>query len=156
FFDLGDKARQLHAGLSSDEIERRRDLALHPTLLRFRSGCFVTEYERAVAFRWCGIAGELEIDNDARVAQTAALTMTFASGKPPGRWILNGDLLCETTEIAQGGTPFARTLTIAPGHHRVRYHAAGAPPDSSADSRRLQLIWRAENARLEEVRAGAP
>jgi len=154
FFELAEKTRRLHAGLSADEIDRRRDLALHPPLLRFRSGCFGTEYERTVAFRWCAAAGEIEIDNDARVAQTAALTMTLASGKPPARLTIDGDLLSETVEIHPGGTPLAHRLTIAPGHHRLRYHAAGAPPsDAPGDPRRLQLIWRAENPRLEETGA---
>jgi phosphoglycerol transferase len=157
FFDLREKTRQTHAGLTADEIARRRDLALHPTLLRFRSGCFETEYERTMTFRWCSETGEIEIDNDASVPQTAALSMTLASGKPPARLTIFGDLLSETVEIPQGGAPLARTLSVAPGHHRLRYHAAGAPPpDAQTDPRRLQLIWRAENPRLEEIPGGGP
>lgn len=149
FFSLLERAREVRADLPELEAERRRDLALHPPLLRFPSGCYPLEYTRSEQFRWCTAAGTIEIDNDARRVQPAVLTAKLFAGRPPTRVTIEGDLLADTIEIPAGGQPIARTLVVPPGHHELRFRAVGQPADAPNDPRWLNLIWRIENPRLQ-------
>jgi len=155
FFSLVEHARRLHAGLSAAALERQRDLAQHPIVMRFTSGCSGIEHGKAGDFRWCGAIGEIDIDNDARVEQAATLTTGLFAGKPPTKVTIEGDLLAETVDIPASGQPFVRTLRVAPGSHRLRFRAVGQPVDAPEDSRWPHLIWGVQNPRLEEI-APAP
>jgi len=113
FFSLVEHARRLHAGLSAAALERQRDLAQHPIVMRFTSGCSGIEHGKAGDFRWCGAIGEIDIDNDARVEQAATLATGLFAGKPPTKVTIEGDLLAETVDIPASGQPFVRTLRVA-------------------------------------------
>jgi hypothetical protein len=150
FFPLVEHARQVFAGVTAVERERRRQLALHPCALRFVSGCFQTEYTRNGPFRWCSGDAQMEIDNDTPVERIATLSMTPWASKPPTTLVIEGELWSERFEVRRTGAPLTHTMKIPPGHHRLRFRMDGQPADAPADSRRMHLIWRAENPRLEE------
>ncbi len=86
FFDLSAYERRVHAGLTAAERERRRDLALHPVLVRWLGGCYRPEHEAEGPLS-AGVprTRRLEIGNDAAgrsVRRRALLGLCGRSARP--------------------------------------------------------------------------
>jgi phosphoglycerol transferase len=149
FFGLADHARRTEADLPAAERERRRDLALHPVLLRWRDGCYHAEVGPSGPFRWCTGAATLEIDNDAAVTQSAVLTFNAVAGAPPATLAIDGDAFSATLRLGGAGERLTRLLSLAPGHYVIRIRTDAAPVRAPNETR--TLVWRAEDPRLETV-----
>jgi hypothetical protein len=131
-----------------EERARRRELAEHALYLRWVNGFYGSETGPGGPFRWSSGAGDIEIDNDARVERRATLAMRVVAANPPVTLTLGGDLVAETLTVGSLGLPIVRTLRLGPGRHVIHLSAEGQPVEAPGDPRRL--IWRVESATLEE------
>jgi phosphoglycerol transferase len=154
FFSLSAYAKRAQAGRTPDELRRRRELALKPVLLLWGAGFFGEERSNDTRFRWCSGSCELIIENGREVELEASLTMTLAAARPPAELVIEGNLLSERLALLETGTPIVRTMRVPPGRHSIRLSSDGKPAIAPGDQRRL--IWRAENAALEEIRRIPP
>ena len=150
FFDLSAYAKRAHAEVTAAELERRRDLALHPVLVRWLGGCYRPEHGPDGAFRWCAEDASLAIGNDARVAQSVVVHFKAFAAIPPATLTIASDLAPETLRLEGSGASFTRTLSIAPGRHVFGFHCDGAPDRPFSDARKL--VWRAQGFGLDEAR----
>ena len=139
--------------MPADERERRRDLALHPVLIRWLDGFYGIERGPNGPFRWCGGACSIDVENDAQVAQSGTLTMTVVAAVAPSTVTIQGDLLSEALRIGDSGELLARALTVAPGHHRMSFRSDGLPARVPNEPR--TLVWRADNPRFDEIPPGS-
>jgi phosphoglycerol transferase len=150
FFNLGPFNRTAHQGLSADERERRRTRALYPLRFQWGRGFFGPEsLPSGPTWRWSSGRGEIAVDNGSRVVRRVSLKMTAFAGKPPARLEIDGDLTSSRIQLGAQGAPISLALDVPPGHHVIRFRSDGKPVDAPNDPR--TLIWRAEDAVLEEV-----
>ncbi len=154
FFDLSPYARRAHAELTASQLQRRRDLALHPVLVRWLGGCYRPEHGPKGAFRWCTEGADLAIGNDAQVAQSVVVRFTAFAAIPSATLTIDGDLASETIRLEGSGVPFTRALSIEPGRHAIGFRCDGAPDRPFSDARKL--VWRIEGFGLDEAPAPEP
>jgi phosphoglycerol transferase len=151
FFSLVEHNRQALATVPPEERARSRELAAHALYMRWVNGFYPSEVGPGATFRWSPGPGDIEIDNDTRLDRRATITMRVLAAHPPVTLALGGDLLAETVTVGPTGLTMARPLHLAPGRHVIHLRADGQPVDAPRDPRRL--VWRVENARLEELPA---
>jgi phosphoglycerol transferase len=149
FFDLSAYERRVDAGLTAAEREHRRDLALHPVLVRWLAGCYRPENKAEGPFRWCGEDAALEIGNDAQVAQSTVVHFKAFAAVSTATLSIESDLVSQALRLDGAGTSFTRTLSVPPGHHRIQFRCDGAPERPFADARKL--VWRVEGFMLDEA-----
>jgi phosphoglycerol transferase len=149
FFDLTAFNQRARAGLTPEERERRRDLAVHPLYLRWTGGFYGAEHGPQGSFRWCSGSGQIEIDNESQLTRPATIAMIVSAPQSPTTLYIRGDLLSETIEIDARGSRLSRTLQISPGRHVLRLHATGPVVEVPGDPRRF--AWRTDDATLDEL-----
>jgi len=148
-FDLSAYEKREHAALSAAEREHRRDLALHPVLVRWLEGCYPPEHKAEGPFRWCAEDAALMIGNDAQVAQSVAVHFKAFAADPPATLTIDSDLATQALRLDEAGVPFTRTVSVPPGRHRIRFRCDSAPERPFADARKL--VWRVEGFGLDEA-----
>ena len=149
FFNLEPFKARARAGTTREEQERRRELALHPLLFHWASGCYDPENGPQGPFRWCNSTATLDVENTGATVKAASISMTLAPARMPCRITIDGDLLPAPVELTQATALFQRTLEISPGNHTIRFRADGWPADAPLDPR--TLIFHIDNAKLSEV-----
>jgi phosphoglycerol transferase len=152
FFSLAAYKQRMRAGLSADEIERRRDDALHPLLLRWGAGFFHPETGAQGPFLWCSRTGELWIKNGSRAGKSASLSTNLFAAQAPARLFVEGDLVSEIIDLSPNGSAWTRTFVVPSGEHVLRFRSDGRPADAPLDPR--SLVWRAENTAFAETAPG--
>jgi phosphoglycerol transferase len=139
FFDLRAYGNSLRAGLSAEELQVRRDLALHPLTLTW-SKEFADE-ERSPSGRWrwcCAPCGEIYLTNDTSRPRQAVVRLTLAAPRPAAAMKVESPLgVVElVSDSISGGEQYLH-LTLPPGKHCIRLSCDGPVQRFENDPRLL-------------------
>ena len=136
FFDLGAHRARLRAASSADAWGLSEERVRYPVLVSWHEGCAELEGTPPHEFRWCGPAGVWRFINGAPRDQRVSVTMTFASPHP-GDLRLDGPLLREQLRTDPAGRSLAKTITVPPGTHPVRFRSDAPRLSARGDGRAL-------------------
>jgi len=121
FFDLRSFENELR-GKYGEQLEAKRDDALHPLLQVWEEGCSELEGPVDNSFRWCSSIGELAITNHSSRPKQVKLETAFST-ENDATLRITGDLLTEELKTGQKPLPFAKTFTIPPGKHSIHFRS---------------------------------
>jgi phosphoglycerol transferase len=131
---------------------RAREIALHPLVVQWMSGCYGLERTPDGSLRWCGRSAEIRVQNETSYDRTATLVATFFAARPPAHLTLDGETISMSVALERPGTPVAREIAVGPGDHLLRFRCDGtAAPTTAGDPR--EMVWHADDFALRETTA---
>lgn len=129
FFSMAAYNERLQQGYTPDEWQKERDRAYYgPPQAQWQAGFFAEETGASDYWRWCGRDGTLEIHNAWDRPKHVSLRFV-AKTCLPGAAILRIETptFSEQIPVDAAGTPFEKTLEIAPGRLAIHFHCTAAP-----------------------------
>lgn len=130
FFDLREYGKSLSQRYRHEEWDWRRDTAGSPLAFTWREGFGLEGDAAGERSRWCfSPRGELWITNPSPHVRTVSVRMGLGgTGTGPARLRIDGPLWEEEATVAAGEvTEVARTVTVPPGKHLLRFTSEARP-----------------------------
>jgi phosphoglycerol transferase len=139
FFDLTAYGKALSAGLSGADRERKRQLALHPVMLRWGKEFSMEETSPSSHWRWCcAPRGDLTVINESSEPREVVVHLCLEVGVASPAAV-NVDSPLGHQELQADGSPHEAQMlrfTVPPGGIGIRFSYAG-PVLRSVDPREL-------------------
>jgi phosphoglycerol transferase len=124
FFDLTAYAATLRRRYTDEQWAARREAALRPVVVRWRSGLSLPDDTAPEGRqpRWCSRRGQVVVCNPRDVPVRVTLRMELLPGAGrPGRLEVSGGLLGEALEVGPPSVSVERGVTVSPGNHVVSF-----------------------------------
>lgn len=141
FFDLQAYQRRLIESTPPAEQAARRERAMNPVIVVWRSGCYDQEGSYEDYWRWCGSMGTIQLIN--RTDRNLDLSLeTLISAENGGEFQISSEYFQEKLTLDRWGRLFSKTMTVSPGEHSIRFECDARrilPPN---DFRELVLQMR--------------
>lgn len=80
FFSLGEYKRQLQKQFSKEELNKQKELIIHPVITLWKEKCSGLEGDKEYNWRWCGSEGKLVLHNFGKENRKIKLNTTFSTG----------------------------------------------------------------------------
>lgn len=150
FYDLRAFVEKARKETPTAVWEQKREEALFPLVTSWGRGFFGQEGTSETSWRWCGVRGDMMLENPRSRPVRARITMQVSTGRrEQSRFALRGDLLSETMAVESTGVTIDRVITIPHGRHVVRMECNAPPVDAPQDPR--TMVFRIINYSLQEV-----
>ena len=139
FFDLRGYGNSLRAGLSAEELETRRDRALHPLRLAWSKEFAAEETSPSGRWRWCcASSGEIYLINEAKQPRKVVVRLTLAAVTPAAAMLLESPLgPTQPASHSLAAGEHVLHLTLPPGKYGIRVSCNGAGQRVQNDPRLL-------------------
>lgn len=151
FFDLTEFSDRVLKKYSTDEVTQKRELIMHPLVLKWSEGFSDLEGNPDDNWRWCGSSGQMTITNSSPRPRTLELEMKLFSGyKQPANMRVKSNEFSDAFSINSDGKDYARTITIQPGASVIlSFECDGERIVAPADPR--VLIFKVANFKWKEI-----
>jgi hypothetical protein len=140
FFDLSGYGKTLRAGMTAEDLELRRELALHPLTLTWGKEFAGEESSPAGHWRWCcAPCGEVYLTNEASRLREVAIHLSFAVAASPAAGLYIDSPLGrqELRMDSASGQQQVLRLTLPPGKHCIRFTCNAPGQHFANDPREL-------------------
>ena len=147
FFNLSEYKKQLMASYTPEELEARRQFALHPLITQWGGGCYELEKVTTNDWHWCSSQGELRIRNDSDQTRRVKLEMTFATGYDDlSTLYIESTSFSQTLKVNRNNQFFSKEVLVPPGALTIKFTCDAARVNAPGDTR--FLVFKIDNFRL--------
>jgi len=120
-------------------------------MLEWTDGCSGLEGSTELNWHWCSSQGELIINNTLSEERKFKLEMGLATGyEVLANLSLDGPSISEKLKINANATAYAKTITVPPGRHVIRFACDAKAVHTPLDSR--SLVFKVINFSLQEMK----